>query len=243
MAPALAQEPAPTFAEEEIAVDELAVDALKEMAKALGGMNTIAFDADVTNEIVLESGQKIQYGGVLSFDVVKPNKMRIMVSTAAQERVFFADGEQFAMVAPRLKVYANFDARMKLGQLFDTLLNNYDIEIPLVDLFLIESHPDLLDRITEGYVVRPDLVNGKECMHYAFRQEMVDWQLWLGDDNRPCKLVITTRDDPSLPQYTAVLKWRDTPAAEMPEFTFRPPEDFSRAAIKPISAVAEGVGK
>lgn len=225
---------------EDVLIDAQAVEALQKMGEALAAKQTIAFDASLTSEIVLESGQKIQFGGTMQANVVKPDKMRMVVTSAAKERQYYFDGEQFAIVAPRKGFWTNFQAPPTLNELFSTLLNDYDIEIPVADLFIWQSNPEILERIQEGYVVRPDLVLGKTCMHYAFRQELVDWQLWLNEESLPCKLVITDKEDESLPQYTVIFRWNDPDDDEMPEFTYQPKETDTRITYSGTVTVQGG---
>ena len=213
---------------EEVLIDAQAVEALQKMGDALAAKQSIAFDASITSEIVLDSGQKIQFGGAMQVSVVKPDKMRMVVTSAAKERQYYFDGEQFAIVAPRKGYWTNFQAPPTLKELFSTLLNDYDIEIPVADIFIWQDHPEVLERIQEGYVVRPDMVLGKTCMHYAFRQELVDWQLWLNEDSLPCKLVITDKEDDSLPQYSVIFRWNDPDEDPMPEFAYQPKETDTR---------------
>lgn len=61
----------------------------------------------------------------------------------------------------------------------------------------------------------------------------MDWQLWIEEGARPlpCKMVITNKDDPAMPQYTAVLHWdtQATPAAA--DLAFAPPPDAQRITL------------
>jgi hypothetical protein len=44
------------------------------------------------------------------------------------------------------------------------------------------------------------------CEHYAFRQEGLDWQIWIqGDYPLPRKFVIRTLTDDARPQHTSNL--------------------------------------
>ena len=52
--------------------------------------------------------------------------------------------------------------------------------------------------------IGPSAVDGMTCEQYAFRQEGVDWQIWiqLGDFPLPRKLVIRTLTDDAKPQHS-----------------------------------------
>jgi hypothetical protein len=66
--------------------------------------------------------------------------------------------------------------------------------------------------------------------HYAFRQEGIDWQVWIeqGKTRLPRKFVITTMDEEGQPQYASLLKWNLAPAISDKTFTFVAPKDAHR---------------
>jgi hypothetical protein len=86
--------------------------------------------------------------------------------------------------------------------------------------------------------VGPALVGGDPCDQFAFRQEGVDWQVWIqkGDSPLPRKLVITTTDEDARPQYISVLSWNLAPALSEKMFVFEPPADAYRITIQEITA-------
>ncbi|WP_395335468.1 DUF2092 domain-containing protein [Novosphingobium sp. BL-8H] len=77
-------------------------------------------------------------------------------------------------------------------------------------------------------------------MHYAFRQDKVDWQLWVEDGAMPlpCKIVITSKEDPTMPQYTAVLHWTTQTPPSAADLAFNPPADAHRITMAEIKTAA-----
>ena len=71
-------------------------------------------------------------------------------------------------------------------------------------------------------------------MQYAFREDGVDWQLWIqdGDAPLPLKFVITTTDEPSQPQHVAVLKWNTSPKFDDANFAFTPPPNAMKIQMQ-----------
>ena len=88
--------------------------------------------------------------------------------------------------------------------------------------------------IKGAIAVGPSLVWGVECDQYAFRQDDVDWQLWIekGKTPVPRKLVITTRQEEGQPQYVAVLRWDLAPKLDDKTFVFAPPKDARRIVFR-----------
>jgi hypothetical protein len=64
-------------------------------------------------------------------------------------------------------------------------------------------------------------VRGVRTHHLALRQESLDWQIWIEAGERlvPKKFVITFKDLPGSPQYTAVFtNWEFSP--QLSDFVF-----------------------
>jgi len=90
--------------------------------------------------------------------------------------------------------------------------------------------------ITSASDVGPAVVAGTTCEQYAFRQQDIDWQLWIqqGDHPLPRKLVITSRDDEARPQHTAVYTWSLAPSFNEGAFTFEPPKGAARVVLTEV---------
>jgi hypothetical protein len=90
--------------------------------------------------------------------------------------------------------------------------------------------------VKSGFFVRDEHVGGQVCNHYAFRNEHVDWQIWIAKDGPalPCKLVITSRDDPAMPQYSAVLHWSFPGSIADSVFAFAPPPSAKKIMIATV---------
>ena len=57
-------------------------------------------------------------------------------------------------------------------------------DMPLVDLFLWGSPQSTADRyITSAIDIGPSSVDGTTCEQYAFRQDGLDWQIWIQQGN------------------------------------------------------------
>ena len=75
-------------------------------------------------------------------------------------------------------------------------------------------------------------INGADADQYAFRQDKIDWQIWIqhGDKPLPLKVVITDTSNNAMPEYGAVLHWTTAISFKDTTFIFKPPKD-----AKPIT--------
>ena len=216
------------------AIEPGVIEALDKMGAYLRTINNFAVQAEATIDEVLESGQKVQFESTISIRAKRPEHLFIEVVSDRKHRQFFFDGKTFTIWGPRNKYYASAPVSGTLAELADRLETKYDIRLPLSDLFHwgteAKGHPEIKGAMHVG----PALVGEIPCNHFAFRQEGVDWQIWIqkGDSPLPIKLVITTTDDEARPQFVSVLDWNVAPALSDDMFTFEPPKDANRIAIK-----------
>ncbi len=240
-AAAAAETPAETKAP---LIDPMAMSAMDRMSAALQALQFFSVKTEATTEIVLESGQKIQFSAHTDVKVKRPNAFRVATEADTQTRQLYYDGKTFTIFAPRLGYYATFDAPSSIGLTLEKARADYDLEVPLADLFTWGTDQTIRTRVREAIVVRPERIDSRTCMHYAFRQEKVDWQVWIdeGEKPLPCKLVITSTDDASQPQYVAVLNWDVTTPVDASQIAFVPPADAKKIPITKAAA-QQGEGK
>jgi hypothetical protein len=215
--------PAPVLGAPNVDQDSLA--ALERMGAALRARNIFVLSADITDEDVLNSGEKLQFAGTIEIRAKRPDRFKVSIMSDIKDRQIYYDGKQLTVYAPVLGVYGQFAAPATIAQTLRAARDRYDIELPLADLFTWGTDESAASKLTSGFLVRPEHVGGKACDHYAFRQENVDWQIWIAAEGEalPCKLVITNTEDASRPQYTAVLRWNFPNTLAEDVFAFRPP--------------------
>ncbi len=204
-----------------------ATRALNSMGEYLRTLKSFQVKAVISRESVMLDGQKVQFDGTADLLVQRPNKLRLQTSSDRAERRFFYDGKTFTLFAPRTSYYASVNAPPTIGQLADTLETHFGIELPLVDLFRWGTPQGIDGQLTSANYIGPANIEGVSCEQYAFRQNGVDWQVWVqsGEFKLPRKVVITTTTDEARPQYSAVYTWNLAPSFDDAAFAFVPTKD------------------
>jgi hypothetical protein len=185
------------------------------------------FSADTRNtlEIVLKSGQKIEFNSTGRQSVQRPNKLRSERSGDLVEQLFVYDGKSLTLYQPQEKVYAQVAAPGTLEEMLDFARINYDVVAPFGDMIFKNAYDILMDGVTEGMVVGQAVIEGVLCDHLAFRAGDVDWQIWIQEGTQPLprRIVITTLDLPNAPQFAVtVTRWNLEPAFDAGTFSFTP---------------------
>lgn len=218
-------------------IEKEAMDALTSMGKYLQSLKSFTVTSTISMDEVLLSGQKILVTGSSEITTEVPNHLRASskIKEINRDVDYFYDGKIFTIYSNPDKYYATFDAPKTIRELLDIAEEDYNIEIPLRDLFLWGDERARVEDIKSAIFIGKTVVEGTECNHYAFRQDDVDWQIWIenGATPLPRRLVITSKLEKGQPQYISTIKWDISPALSENTFVFTPPPDAQKINFAP----------
>jgi len=197
-----------------------------------------SFSADTRNslEVVLTSGQKIEFNHTASVSVQRPNKLRAERSGDLVDQVFVYNGKTLTLHNPKAKAFAQVDAPGTLEGMLDFARNRLDVVAPAGDLLYKDAYAILMDGVTEGLVIGKAVIEGVRCDHLAFRAPHVDWQIWIQEGAQPLprRLLITTRDLPNAPQFGVTMtRWKLNPKFAPGTFDFVAPAGSAKVDFLP----------
>jgi len=220
------------------AVDPKADEILRRMGQALAGAKHFTFEADDLSDEMLENGIKVQLAKHVKVAVRRPDKIAASVVGDEEQLRYFYSGSKVLIVNDREKCYAEQDVPNNIDEMFDLLASKFGITAPLSDLLFSDPYAAMTGGVRSGYYLGLHDVMGTKCHHLAFRQESIDWQIWIEEGGNPVprKVVITFKDLPAYPQFAALLgKWELN--AEVPDatFQFKPPGEYKRVDLVPVT--------
>jgi hypothetical protein len=220
------------------AVDPAVIQALRRMGEHLQSLQRFGVSVDLSGERVLADGQKLQHTASADLDVARPHRLYALMSSARSSRQLFYDGKTVTLYTPAQKYYASAEFSGTIGQMIEGLKKRYDVEVPLSDLFLWGTELAPLDGMASAMNAGQDLIGDDLCDHYAFRQGIVDWQIWITTGARPLprKLVITNRGDDARPQSVSLISWSLKPQFKDSVFKFTPPKGSTKIELVPAKA-------
>ncbi len=227
VAPALAAtppKPVPAAAAAVPRLDPESLAALNRMGAYLRTLQTFEVKADSTTEEVLGNGQKLQFLNRVRYVAQKPDKLFTSLRSDKRFVNIYYNGKKLTVFTPPTGYYAEGPASGTIGELLVKADEKYGIEFPLQDLFRWGDATSNAETPKEGFKVGPAQIGENTTDHYAFRQNGVDFQIWIdqGDKPLPRKLVITTLADPAQPQYVAYFTWNMAPKITSTTFDFVP---------------------
>lgn len=207
----------------------------------LAGQQRFSLDTSSTIEVVLASGQKIQFDHTATQSIQRPNKLRAERTGDLVDQVFYYDGETLTLHNPSQNYFATVAAPDTLEAMLDFAREKLDVVAPAGDLLFKDAFNILTQDVTSGFVVGKGVVDGVRCDHLAFRAPHVDWQIWIEEGERPLprKLVITSRDMLNAPQFTVMTtNWNLEPSFTDATFSFTPPKGAQRVEFLPMGSEA-----
>jgi len=223
-------------------VDPEAARLLKRMTEYVGSQDRFSLETVNTVEVVLDSGQKVQFTGGARTTVQRPNKLYAERVGDVLSQTFYYDGRKVTLVNPDDGYYATVPAPPTIDGMLDFAREELDVVAPAGDLITMDAYGRLMSDARSGFVVGKSYVGGVRCDHLAFRGYGVDWQVWIEDGDKPVprKYVITTVDIEQAPQAEIlVTEWNLSPAVGAKQFEYSPP-----AGARQIDFVArDGTGE
>jgi hypothetical protein len=222
-------------------IDPQAEKLLKRMSDYLAGRQQFTLKAESTLEVVLTSGQKIQFDSPATLEVSRPNKLRAHRKGDLANQEFFYDGKTLTLYNPRENLYATTAAPSTIDETLDFAREKLDIIAPASELLYKNAAEKMLKESSSGFVVGPSVVAGVKSTHLGFRGAEVDWQIWIEDGDKPLprKFILTSKKVAGEPQFTILIRnWDVAPKLTNQEFSFTPPKGAKKIEFLQLTAEA-----
>jgi hypothetical protein len=230
--------PAATLAQAQTAgIDPQAQAIFKKSTDYLAGLKAFSVDTQSTIEVVLDSGQKLQFDNGASASVQRPNRLVARRKGDLVNQTFYYDGKSLTLYNPDQKYYATVAAPGTVEAMLDYARESLDVIVPAGDLLYRNAFEILMRDVKSGFVVGKAVVAGARCDHLAFRNIDVDWQIWIQEGAKPLprKFVITSTQVAGAPQFAVVMtSWNTAPKLTEGLFAFAPPKDAKRTEFLPL---------
>ncbi len=226
------------------AVEARADRILQSMGTYLAGASEFSFRADVTYDAVSPDEPKLQYGGVARVALRRPNQLHVEYDGDEDARTVVIDGQTFTFHDREKDVYAQTDVPSPIDAAIDQAFEQYGFSVPIADLVYTDPYRTLIENAQSGSLVGRYAVDGVECDHLVFTQEVIDWQIWIEVGPRPVprKLIITYKTEPGSPQYAARLSdWDFAPRFSDDYFQFDSPTSATEIEFMTVEIVPEEV--
>lgn len=198
---ALAQESNPN-------IDANAEALLQSMSYFMGSKYEYTFKAEIMYDVIIKSGQKVQYDAEETVYIKKPDKFAIQyVSDLGGYKLWYDAGKATLLEVP-MNDFALATLPGTVDQALNKLYEQYGFAPVLSEFLFINTFKTMTKNVISGEDFGPSKVFGVKCRHLYFVEKDIDWQIWIEEGKRPIprKLVITYKNLPESPQFIAIVK-------------------------------------
>ena len=204
---------------------------LREMSKNLSSLQTFAYTVDERRQDPGQ-GAKGEKRATRHVTVRRPNAVAFTGKGDRGESAGWYDGKQLTLVSHRDKVWARGPMPPTLDEALDFLSNEYDVQMPTADLLYSSPYDAFMTKDTTGGWVDTQKVGDRSCEHLAYRQAVVDWEIWLSTDRAlPCQLKVTYKQIPGAPSTLVTYRGIENPQVTDDTFVPKVPDGYQRIKI------------
>jgi hypothetical protein len=195
----------------------------KAMSDYMAQQTAISFDYDTNLEFVTKDRQKLMLASSGTVDLKRPDQIRATRrgGFASVELIF--DGRTLTVLHRDANLYAQAEVPGSLDHLIDDLRERFHKPVPGADLLMSNIYDQLMPGVIDVKDLGSGVIGGTECDHFAFRNQDVDWQIWIaqGDRPYPCRYVITAKQVDQAPEYSVqISNWKTGGEVKTDDFAF-----------------------
>jgi len=211
---------------------------VKAMSDYMASQKAISFAYDSILEVVTTDKQKLGLASSGTVALNRPDKLRATRTGGFVDVEMLFDSKTLTLFGKNTNLYAQVDIPGTIDQLIDELHEKYNRPLPAADLLMTNVNDELMSEVVDVKDLGSGVIGGTECDHLAFRNQDVDWQIWIahGDRPYPCRYVITTKLIAHSPQYSIQLRdWKTGDEVAADDFSFKNPTKAQKVDQKDLS--------
>jgi hypothetical protein len=210
---------------------------LKAMSDYLASQKSVSAKYNTELEVITPDIEKITFSSSGDILLSRPDRVRATRTGGYADIELFFDGKTFNVYGKHLNSFFRLDAPGTIDNLIDELREKHGAALPFADLLLSNPYKALIEGVLEAKDIGQGVIDGVECQHLAFRNEDVDWQLWvqLGANPIPRQYIITSKTLASAPQYRIrISDWKTDVAPANDAFAFKAPDGAKAVSAEAI---------
>jgi len=223
----------PAIAEDEI--DPMVVDLIDRMSNYIAGLDSWKMTGVSSSDVRLDNGMLAEQISTQTVWVDRPDRFRSSDRTETVNlELYLLDG-RMTIYRDDTNFYGQVDAKGTIDEALNYVLDNFDIEAPLLDFIQGDVRAHLMTDVISAEYLGMSRVRDETFHHVAMQGIDADVQLWIatGEQPLPGRLVIASKWDTGAPRYTITLDWDLKPDTSTKSFRFSPPKGASKIDVKP----------
>ena len=207
---------------------------IRRMSTALAASQAFSFHA--TDFLERKRADGTTKSRTLSRDVLvrRPDGVRMEIRGEGADGILLYEAGDLVLQSNTRKVYARAKVPPEVDDALDFLAARLHLPMPLADVLYSSPHDALVSMDTSGKIVGDEIVDGVKCHHLVFHDPVVDWEIWLRDEEVPLPArlrIVYKHADGNAHADVSFSAWNL--AADIPPsvFTFNAPEGYRRIRL------------
>lgn len=227
--------PAPSAAPAQMITDERALTLLQGMSDTLAKARTLAFKVRSLVPLQAPTGQYISLFASSRVLLQRPDRLFVESRGDLLPNDLYYNGQTVTVIGPARNFYAQQDvAGSSLDAILDKELPAADSLAPFVDLLVSDPYARLTKDLSSALLVGQSTIGGVATDHLAFTSPAVDWEVWIGaQDKLPRLAVASYRGAERQPSFSVEFSdWRLNAALPARAFDVAIPKDAVKLDFK-----------
>jgi len=225
-------------------IDPKADGILRQMSDTLARADAFSVDVRTTRDELIPGGPMVEFTASSTIKLRRPSQLHTSSRGQGRNRAAWFSGGRLTILDKARQLYASLETKRKIDDMLDDMLDEYDVEMPAADLLFSNPYDVLTENVRSGEYIGLHRAGGHDCHHLAFRQETIDWQIWIGADGDalPYRFVITFLEMTGQPEtQVEFANWDLSPRLSAGQFLFHAPAEARSVDMDDLFADA-GVG-
>ena len=225
-------------------VDPKAIQIATESSQFLSTQSSLSVGWLITYDKVLDGRKKLTEIWAGTSELARGIGYRSRSSLGASSQEYLFDGNSFSAIYGDTEEYSVVPVVGDFSDLVSTLIEKYDLSLPMADVFDPAGSQEAMEQLTEAQYLGEVLFGNEVVHHVSFRRFDGDWQIWISaNPDRPVPVMIVGTDPYSQgwPQFQAVFyDWTLNTQIDEDAFQFKAPAGYSETTLLPTSNIEDG---
>jgi hypothetical protein len=204
-----------------------------QMSERLAAAAVVSVTTTEMRDLVRVSGGKEPTPLTGVYTVRRPDRFYAKMTGGRSLETWY-NGKTLTIASHPDKVFAQAPMPETIDRSLDVLAERYDIPLPIGDLFYSSAEKALLSDTTTGGYAGTENVGETPCVHLAFQDVGVDWELWLPvqGDPLPKRLKVVQKRRTGKPVVDVTFTaWNLTPQVTDATFVPKVPAEYEGIAM------------
>lgn len=186
------------------AIEQGALDIIKQMSTTLAGAKTLQFQARVQSDAPSIDGIPVIYTSRSEFAVQRPNKVSVITSGQGLTSELIYDGQAIVAITPNTDIVAYSKAPENIDDMAAFIFNKAGLYFPGGVILLSDPYSSLTGDMRAAFLVeKTKLVGGVETDVIVLAGSGVEGQFWIGSkDKLPYMISMIYTKEPNRPRVT-----------------------------------------